>query len=289
MNILNPVGIIQAQVPNIPGISGFQPVSNQLIGQWQVKDIFPAPASVIFAPEGKLFILLPGFLSNFGDNTFGSPTAYEFRYQIDTTTKPMQFDLISSGDNQESLKTIFEVARDGKLRVEFIGLRPGESRPTEFTTGSILIEKVSNFTTLPRNTKIINAFAPQKKGQESEGKQYIASIIRAQQAYFLENNQFSPTIEKLGLGIQPETEKYSYRTLPQGNQRGSVVMTAAAKKPGLRSYAGVAYLVKMKAEEFTIATICETDEPSSTPPAKLTLPKKQSEKFQCPAGSHLLR
>lgn len=38
----------------------------------------------------------------------------------------------------------------------------------------------------------------------------------------------------------------------------------------------------------TVAGICETDKPSSTPPAMPATPRKGTAEFQCPAGSHLL-
>ncbi|NEP14996.1 MAG: general secretion pathway protein GspH [Symploca sp. SIO2C1] len=47
---------------------------------------------------------------------------------------------------------------------------------------------------------------------QSEAKTYVGSIIRGQQAYFLEKNTFANTIEPLGLGIKTQTENYTYST-----------------------------------------------------------------------------
>ncbi len=64
------------------------------------------------------------------------------------------------------------------------------------------------------------------------------------------------------------------------------MMTAQAKRPELKSYTGAVVVVKQNGEDLTVAGICETDEPSSTPPAMPTHQKDTGE-FSCPAGSHL--
>lgn len=48
------------------------------------------------------------------------------------------------------------------------------------------------------------------KARESEGKQYVGSMNRAQQAYFLERQRFTSALVNLGLGIQSDTTNYSY-------------------------------------------------------------------------------
>lgn len=254
-------------------------VQARFVGQWRARDIFPVPLTVIFTPEGKFYILHSSF-------ALEPPVAYEFGYQINPNTQPMQLDLTEPGG--QSLKTIFEFINDGQMRVELIGLRPDEPRPTAFTTGAILIEKVSNLTALPRNTQITNLGEQQSRGRQAEGKQNIGTMNRAQQAYYLENDKFSTTIEELGVGIRPETENYRYRIVPQGNQTQSVMMTAQAKKSQLRSYTAGVFVVKTNNENLTIGVICETDKPSSTPPAMPIASKNAAGEFQCPAGSHRL-
>ncbi len=77
--------------------------------------------------------------------------------------------------------------------------------------------------------------------------------------------------------------------LPQGNQRERVMITDRAKRPELRSYTSAMFAVKTRGKEIiTIAGICETDKPSSTPPAMPATPRKGIAEFQYPAGSHLL-
>lgn len=48
------------------------------------------------------------------------------------------------------------------------------------------------------------------KAKESESKQYVGSMNRSQQAYYLEKNTFSSDVSLLGLGIKTATTNYTY-------------------------------------------------------------------------------
>ena len=125
-----------------------------------------------------------------------------------------------------------------------------------------------------------------KKARETEGKLNIAAMNRAQQANYLEFDKFATKIEDLGLGIKLETENYNYQIASQGNQQQSVMMTAKALRPELRSYTGAVFVIKTKDGNLTVTTICETDEPSSTPPVMPTAPRQAESAIECPTGSH---
>jgi hypothetical protein len=291
LGLSNPTTLAQNTTPSpTPADPATKLELPELLGQWEVKQFNGNGfnVSLIFTPEGKLYLMAP--YSYLLSRSYGSSSieAFEVPYKINPNTKPMQVDVIL-GSEKENIKTIFDMTSDGKIRVELLGLNPGESRPTEFTTGSILMEKVSNFTKLPRNTKI-TSFAKQKaEASQSEGRQRIGSMTRAQQAYFLENDKFAGSIKDLALGINSETTNYSFRTISQGNQKQQVVMTATAKKPELKSYTGIVYLIKNKKDVFTQSAICETEQPSMTAPAKPKLPTKSTETVQCPSGSRLAK
>lgn len=132
----------------------------------------------------------------------------------------------------------------------------------------------------------VGAFQNQaNKAREAEGRNYTGAMARAQQAYFLEQNKFATTIEQLGLGIQPDTANYRLRILPQGNGTQRVMMTATAKRSGIRSYTSAVFVVKVKGQNTTIAGVCGTAQPSSTPPKMPAAPKNGSTRIQCPSGS----
>jgi hypothetical protein len=284
----------QSPTPTLTQSQG-SPVTNspasQFVGQWRLKDYLPIPLTVIFTQDSKILILLPSYMGSFLSS--GSPsflgrnvTAFQLQYKINSSTQPMQIDVSSPGDN-ETLMTIFEVTPDGKLRIEWDGLRPGEPRPTEFTAGAIFLEKVSNTTALPRNTKIIDLAAERKQSQESEAKQYTNSMNRGQQAFYAENGKLATKIDELGLDIKSETENYRYQIVPQSGSIPSVMMTAQAKKPELKSYTGAVFVVKINNEDTTVTVLCGTDQPATTPPMMPTAPKMGGEEIKCPAGSSI--
>jgi type II secretory pathway pseudopilin PulG len=262
------------------------PVAEELIGEWQLKEILPVGIKVIFTRESKLFILLPlsfPFFTGFSS----SPVAFEFRYRINPDTQPIQID-VSSPSGGEPLLSIFEMSGTNEMRVEWIGLTPGESRPTEFTTGSIVLEKLSNITALPRKTQIVDLYAQQLEGQQSNAQNRIRYINNSQRTYYGNNGKFTNKFEDLKLGVPPATEGYQYQLVSQTNLTRSAIATAKATNSGLRSYTGAIFAFKVKGKTTFVSGICETDTPSNTPPAALTPPKTASGQIQCPAGSRRL-
>jgi len=263
--------------------------ASRFVGQWRLRDYLPISLTVVFTQDGKLFVLLPSYLTSFlssGSPSFsrGSVSAFEYRYKINSTAQPMQIDMISPAENQ-TIATIFEFTSDGQLRIEWEGINPGEPRPTEFTVGAIYLQKVANTTALPRNTQIIDLAAQQRQGRESEGQQYISSMNRAQQAVYIETEKFATAIDELGIGLKPETENYSYQIVPQSGSIPSAMMTAKAKSPELKSYTGAVFAIKVNGEVTTVSVVCGTDQPSTTPPAMPIAPKNAEEEIKCPAGS----
>ena len=279
--------------------------ASRFVGQWRLKDYFPVPVTVVFTQDGKLFVLLPSYFNSsaFSSNLSilggGSVNAYEFRYQINSTTKPMSLNLISPSDN-ETMMTIFDFTSDGQLRIEWEGLLPGQPRPTEFSVGTIFLQKVSNTTLLPRNTKIIDLTEQkrqeerqeerqgERQGQEAEAKEVINSINNAQFDFYKE--KFATKINELGLDIKSETETYSYQIVPQSGSIPSTMVTAQSKTPQLKSYTGAVFYLKTKDEvtkkESTtfVSIVCGTDKPSTTPPA-MPVVSNPGEEIKCPAGS----
>jgi hypothetical protein len=245
-------------------------MQTRLSGQWQAKNSFldGQTLTLIFTADGKLFLLFPDMTA-----------PQQLGYRIDATLQPMHLDVILPG-NEGVVKTIFEFTADAQLRLQLAGTDPEQARPTAFDSEATLFQKVSDATTLPPNVQVSEPQTGANRARQADGKNYIGAMNRAQQAYYLEYEKFTSKIEDLGIGIKPETENYRYQILPQGNQTQSVMMTAQAKRPELRSYTGAVFVVKSKDEILTLAGICETDEASSTPPAMPTAPSNESTQIQ---------
>ena len=119
------------------------------------------------------------------------------------------------------------------------------------------------------------------KAKQSEAKQYIGSMNRAQQAYYAEKGKFSDTIEGIGIGIKTETTNYKYTIVNVDNTK--IIVSATAKTKNLKSYTGAVFLIKdIDGSDTTKADVCETDRPSQTPP---NIPQLIGNDIQCPAGS----
>lgn len=260
-----------------PSGSEVSALQAKLKGQWQAKN--PASGEVltfIFTPEGKLLIQLP--------SNSATPTAQELGYRINPTPQPMQLDIMFPGTDQ-SVKTIFELTPAGEMRLQVAGTKPGEPRPIAFRPDATLFQKVSDVTTLPPNVEVNSMRTLVSRAQQSEGKQNTGAMNRAQQAYYLEKDKFAQEISELSIGIKPETENYRYQIIAQKDSNRSVMMTATAKRPELKSYTGAVFVVKDNKEILTIAGICETDKPSTTPPAMPSVSDNAQAKLECPAGS----
>ncbi|MEB3883631.1 type IV pilin-like G/H family protein [Lyngbya sp. CCY1209] len=93
------------------------------------------------------------------------------------------------------------------------------------------------------------------KAKQSEAKQYLASINKGQQAYFVENSDFATGIEELGLGIATATQNYTYGLA--ASSAGSAANTTAVAS-GLRGYGGLVFLVDAGDSQTSQSIICES-------------------------------
>jgi hypothetical protein len=255
-------------------------VAEQLRGQWQTKD--PKSGKLItfiFAPDGNLFTVLPA--------PDGSSIAIKLSYKINPTTQPMQLDM--SVNPNETVTTVFELTPEGRLRLELDGISAGQPRPTAVSSKSTLFEKVSEVTTVPPGVQVI-ALETQKVGAgQSVVKQYITILNKAQQAYYQKHGKFAADIEELKIVTSLETEQYRYQIVPQRDNKQSVMIAAIAKNSQLPSYTSAVFATKVGGKTTTTAQICETDKPSTSPPAMPKPPAGNSLEIQCPAGSRPLR
>ncbi|MEG3851027.1 type IV pilin-like G/H family protein, partial [Microcoleus sp. herbarium13] len=105
------------------------------------------------------------------------------------------------------------------------------------------------------------------KGRQSEGKQYVGSMNRAQQAKYAEDGAFSNSITALGREIKTETTNYNYSISSTENAAFSY---GVARRNNLRSYVGVAWLVPVskaaKNENTTVSIMCEATSSGKTQP-----------------------
>ncbi len=129
----------------------------------------------------------------------------------------------------------------------------------------------------------VNEPSERKKAIESSGKVYLSALSKGQQAFFLEKNKFSGTIDDLGIGIKAEDNNYLLKIVDA--QPKSVTMTATAKQDNVKSFAVSVFAVGNANNEITISIVCGTDTPSEKPPTGISAPKSETETPTCPTGS----
>ena len=125
------------------------------------------------------------------------------------------------------------------------------------------------------------------KSKQSEAKQYVSSMNKAQQAYLAEKSVFSSSVNALGLGIKTETTNYKYSVRAT---KKAGFNYAVAKGKNLKSYVGGVFLVPAKnfepnaaQEEITTRSIlCGADFPGTIKPAE---PTYENGKIACGKGT----
>jgi type IV pilus assembly protein PilA len=95
------------------------------------------------------------------------------------------------------------------------------------------------------------------KAKQSEGKQYISSINKGQQAYFAENTRFGADVASLGLGLKTQTTNYNYTLDVVTDAKGSSLATPTNTSV-LKGYAGGVGLIKAGEANTTQSVLCET-------------------------------
>lgn len=118
------------------------------------------------------------------------------------------------------------------------------------------------------------------KGKQAEAKQNIGSMNRSQQAYFLENDTFTNSVETLGIGILTQTVNYDYSIRATKTAAFHYAIARKGKKD-IKSYVGGVFAVpatnvdpKAHKDEMTpVGIVCEALRPGSTTPTAPTLVK----------------
>ena len=124
-------------------------------------------------------------------------------------------------------------------------------------------------------------------GPNSEAKQYIGTMNRAQQVYLLdskdgdETGEFANEIDKLGLGIARETKNYKYLLRATDT---ATFHYAIPKNEKLKAYVGSVFVVQT-AESGTLAILCEADSPGKV---LLAEPKLSNAVPTCATGTEPL-
>jgi type IV pilus assembly protein PilA len=124
------------------------------------------------------------------------------------------------------------------------------------------------------------------KARQSEGKQYLGSMNRAQQAYFVEKGAFSNSVNALGIGIKTQTTNYKYSTISIKNAAFSYAVSSNETKI-LNSYVGAVFLVPVSPynDKTTVSIMCGATSFGNTQPPN---PIIENDVPVCAAGTEPL-
>ncbi|MGB3268171.1 MAG: type IV pilin-like G/H family protein [Microcoleus sp.] len=108
------------------------------------------------------------------------------------------------------------------------------------------------------------------KARQSEGKQYLGSMNRAQQAYFADKGAFPNSVNDLGINIKTQTPNYKYSTISIKNAAFSYAVSSHERK-SLTSYVGAVFLVPVSPAandaKTTVSILCGATSFGKTQPA----------------------
>lgn len=164
------------------------------------------------------------------------------------------------------------------------------SRPTNngipgclIGAGSILVMLILSCFALPTFLSHAN------RAKQSEAKQYVLSMNRAQESLFKEKTSFATNIDDFSSGpirlsgIKPDTENYKYQ-IPQKFNNSVVVAFAEPKNSYLKGYVGIVVAI---GKDSTSTILCEQSQTSTSRSDLSTIIYQKSpgnNVVQCPAG-----
>ncbi len=99
------------------------------------------------------------------------------------------------------------------------------------------------------------------KAKQSEARQYVGSMNRAQQAYYLEKGMFADwtNFGSLGLGVRTQTTNYTYNISGGGQGSTNVTNQAQPRTNAIKAVIGGVQLgtVTSTSEATSLAILCE--------------------------------
>lgn len=124
------------------------------------------------------------------------------------------------------------------------------------------------------------------KARNAEGKTYVGSMNRAQQAFWLEKSAFAKSIPALDMGISEETSNFKYKI-----QRLPLVsyQYAIPKNDKVKGFVGAVFVIvpednqTEKKEITTVTILCESQ--GTGLQEKLSKPSLQNGKPTCAEGT----
>ncbi|MDY6783950.1 MAG: pentapeptide repeat-containing protein [Cyanobacteriota bacterium] len=138
-----------------------------------------------------------------------------------------------------------------------------------------------------KNADLGDAYRSEREARSAtfqpQAQSNLRSMAQSQKVYYVEHKQFATALDDLDLEFQSDTEFYRYEILPSADPSRRLAMVAKAKVEGLKSYIGAVFWHQGTDRNFPIQQLCETEDPSTEPPAMPRL--TDNYEIECAAGS----
>ena len=108
------------------------------------------------------------------------------------------------------------------------------------------------------------------KAKQSEAKQYVGTLNRVQQSYYLEKSAFASNLTDMANPVPATTDNYLYEFK---TATGNVVNYGLSQKDPLKSYAGMVAIsvVTASSDATTTAVLCEAKTPGTLATGNVSL------------------
>jgi type IV pilus assembly protein PilA len=149
------------------------------------------------------------------------------------------------------------------LQVKFLSFMTGRKKGEGFTLIELLV--VIIIIGILAAIALPSFLNQANKAKQSEAKQYVGTIVRTQQAYYLENSKFASSLELLSKPVAAQTTNYLYSS---GNTTATAVSVfGTSRQAALRSYAGGVAInpsVGATSEATSYGAVCQANAPGAS-------------------------
>ena len=129
------------------------------------------------------------------------------------------------------------------------------------------------------------------KARGAEAKANVGAMNRAQQAYYLEKQEFTVLPATLGLSLDLDTENFEYTAtaaaplLPGTGTTAGVTNNDKSKKGDIKSYVGGTFYLT----GITKTVLCEAQAPGTTALTAPAAPTAATEEAICATGTTVIK
>jgi type IV pilus assembly protein PilA len=122
-------------------------------------------------------------------------------------------------------------------------------------------------------------FTQTSRGRQSESRNNVGAMGRAQQAFYLENKHFTTDLVQLGIGIQSKTVNYKYEIIGIPSDKPAIVNNLAIPlHPALKANLSIVGTTIIDGKLVPISVVCESKEPIGKNPIWEGLSIREGEK-----------